>query len=353
MNTDQQLYELLDKHVKGQLSAEELEAFELRLETDALFRQKAEEHALLVKNLQFFGERKEVRSFLDDVHASISNKSVTKTKTIVWKNWHIAAIAASITLICVVGTVLVTQTVQSKQTAYYQELRRHVDQIRKSQKLMMQSLDEAKPKPQPGNYVGTGFLVSSRGYVATSYHVVKGADSVVLENEKFGRLKATLVHSDPINDISVLKIESQLDLRSLPFVIADDEASLAEDVFTLGFPREDIVFGEGSISARSGYNQNPNAYQVSIPVNPGNSGSPLLNSKGDLIGMISGSQTQTAGAAFAIKSSVLLNTLLAPALDTLSVPFILPKQNALRNANRIQQVKQWTDYVFMIRVFKD
>jgi serine protease Do len=353
MNSDQQLYELFDKRVKGQLSAEELVGFEARMKTDPLFRQKAEEHSALIKDLQFFGERKEIKSILDEVHASLSNASVPKTKTIIWKSWHIAAIAASIALICVVGTVLVTQSVQSKQTAYYQELRRHVDQIRKSQKLMMESLGEAKPKPQPGNYAGTGFLVSAKGYVATSYHVVKGADSVVLENEKFGRLKATLVHSDPINDISVLKIEGELNLRSLPFTIADDEASLAENVFTLGFPREDIVFGEGSISARSGYNQNPNAYQVSIPVNPGNSGSPVLNSKGDLIGMISGYQAQMAGAAFAIKSSVLLNTLVAPALDTLSVPFILPKQNTLKNANRVQQVKQWTDYVFMIRVFKD
>lgn len=350
MNSEHQLFELFDKHEKGELSADEVAAFEGRLKSDSVFRQKAEEYSALKKNLKFFGERKQIKAVLDDVHSSMPNLS-PKGKVIGWRSWQVAAMAASIALFCIVGTVLITQVSQSKQTAYYQELRRTVDQIKKSQKSMMESLKNSKPKALPGKYAGTGFLVSSKGYVATSYHVVKDADSVVLENEKFGRLKTTLVHSDPVNDISILKIDGDSYFRSLPFVIADDEAALAEDVYTLGFPREDIVFGEGSISARSGYNQNPNAYQVSIPVNPGNSGGPLLNSKGDLIGMISGHKTQTAGAAFAIKSSVLLNTLASPELDTLSVPIILPKQNTLKSSSRVQQVKQWTDYVFMIQVY--
>jgi S1-C subfamily serine protease len=217
----------------------------------------------------------------------------------------------------------------------------------------MDDLAEAKEKIFPGNYAGTGFLLSSRGYVATSYHVVKDADSVVIENEKFGRLKTVVVHSDPINDISILKIDKALGFKSLPFTIVEDEASLAEEVYTLGYPREDVVFGEGSVSALTGYLQNPNAYQISIPVNPGNSGGPLLNSKGDLIGMISGLQTQTSGAAFAIKSSILLNSVVDPALDSLAVPLTLPKLNTIKNVGRIQQVKQWRDFVFVVRVYKN
>src|SRR5690606_40165367 len=108
--------------------------------------------------------------------------------------------------------------------------------------------------------------------------------------------------------------------RPLSYMISSAEANLGEEVFTLGFPREDIVFGEGSISALSGYRQNPNAYQVSVPVNPGNSGGPLFNDRGDLVGIISGIQTETMGAAFAIKCSELPSVIDSQNTDSLSSP---------------------------------
>src|SRR5690606_23670002 len=139
--------------------------------------------------------------------------------------------------------------------------------------------------------------------------------------------------------------------RPLSYMISSAEANLGEEVFTLGFPREDIVFGEGSISALSGYRQNPNAYQVSVPVNPGNSGGPLFNSKGDLVGIISGIQTETMGAAFAIKSSVLLSVIDSLETDSLSAPLVLPKQNTLKGLSTVDKVKKWKDHVFIVRVY--
>lgn len=354
MNPEQIITELCDRYAKGQLSVDDRAAFEERMRSDSSFRQKAEEHAELIAALKHYGDRNQLRQLLDEIHSSIdsSEKNVPK-KVLAFRFWPMAAVAASVALICIVGTLLMTQKMESKQTAYYKELRRNVDQIKKSQKLIMDDLAEAKEKTFPGNYAGTGFLLSAKGYVATSYHVVKEADSVVIENDTYGRLKTVVVHSDPINDISILKIDKPLGLKSLPFTIVEDEASLAEEVYTLGYPREDVVFGEGSVSALTGYLQNPNAYQISIPVNPGNSGGPLLNSKGDLIGMISGLQTQTSGAAFAIKSSVLLNSVVDPAMDSLLVPLALPKQNTIKSVGRIQQVKQWRDFVFVVRVYKN
>lgn len=344
--------EMFDKYRKGQLSADERAAFEERLKNDVEFKRKADEHQLLVRELKFFHERNQIRQTLNDEHESMQKiRTLTSENSTRWKFWPMAAVAASVALISIVGTVFYTQSLEQKQTAYYKELRRNVDQIQQSQKLIMKDLEKAKKSTLPGKYAGTGFLLSAQGYVATSYHVVKEADSIVIENERFGRLKTTVVYSDPFNDISILKIEDQLNLRSLPFMISESEAFLAEDVYTLGFPRNDVVFGEGSISALSGFQENPNAYQISVPVNPGNSGGPLLNSKGDLIGMISGIQTQTAGAAFAIKSSVLLNSLKDPTLDSLTTPLVLPKQNILKTPFRVQQVKQWRDFVFMVRVY--
>lgn len=346
--------ELFDQYVKGLLSSEEAAAFEERLRTDTEFRRKAEEHQILVKELKSFHERNEVRQVLNDEHESIEKIRTLQPENLSrLKFWPMAAVAASVAMICIVGTALITQSLETRQTANYRALRKTVDQLQKSQKVLMNDLAKSKTPVLPSKYSGTGFLLSAKGYVATSYHVVKESDSIVVENEKFGRLKTTVVHSDPDNDISILKIESPIDLRSLPFTVSEPEASLAEAVYTLGFPREDVVFGEGSISALTGFDQNPNAYQISIPVNPGNSGGPLLNSKGDLIGMISGQETQTEGAAFAIKSSALLQAMMDPAFDTLAIPVTLPKQNTIKNTGRVQQVKQWKDFVFIVRVYKN
>jgi S1-C subfamily serine protease len=152
-----------------------------------------------------------------------------------------------------------------------------------------ESKEKAAPAPIPANYMGTGFLISPNGYLATSHHVIKDADSIYIENKRFGSFKVSVLVSDPAKDVSILKIEIELfkPLTSLPYTILDSESSLGEEVFTLGFPREDIVFGEGSISASTGYKQDSAAYQISVPVNPGNSGGPLFNSKGDVVGIIS------------------------------------------------------------------
>jgi S1-C subfamily serine protease len=137
----------------------------------------------------------------------------------------------------------------------------------------------------------------------------------------------------------------------LPYLISDKEAELGEGVYTLGYPRQDVVFGEGSISAQSGYLQNPNAYQISVPVNPGNSGGPLFNAQGNLVGMISGLQTQTYGTAFATKSSTLRHL-----IDEWEAPphekkIILPTRNSLKNLSRVEQVKRWKNFVFVVEVY--
>jgi S1-C subfamily serine protease len=363
MNNEQDLFDLLDRYANGLLSDEEVRALENKMSSDPEFRRKAEEHLELVHALKFYGRRRELKQSLDEIHREVeSDKDLVQPEPsqpirsqpeTVRKYWPTIAVAASVAFVSILGTLFMTRSLEHKQTAYYKELRRNVEQIKKSQNMIIADMEKEKPEPLPGKYSGTGFLISGNGYVATSHHVVKGGDSVFIENEKYGRLRTSIVYSDPANDVSILKIESEdfKPIRSVPYTISDSEAALGEDVFTLGFPREDIVFGEGAVSAATGYHQNPNAYQVSVPVNPGNSGGPLLNEKGELIGIISGIQTETSGAAFAIKSTVLLNVLGQASLDTLDKPLQLPKQNYLKNLRRVQRVEKCKEVVFMVRVY--
>jgi S1-C subfamily serine protease len=349
-------YQLLDHYHKGLLSPEEIARLQERINTDDEFKKEAEAYLELIGTVKFYGERQKIRKMLEDIHEDVASAEPVEQPVSQFKKyWRMSAVAASVIIATVVGTLLTTQSLEKKQTANYKELRRNVEQIKKSQKLIMDNLAESQGNAiTPGKYSGTGFLISANGYVATSYHVIKESDSISIENEIYGRLKTSVVYSDAQNDISILKIETP-DFKvkkALPFMISRQEADLGEYVYTLGFPREDIVFGEGSVSASTGFGQNPNAYQVSVPVNPGNSGAPLLNTSGDLIGMVSGVQTETAGAAFAVKSSRLLDLVKNDGLDSLPRPLTLPRQNMLRSMNRVQQIKRWKEFVFMVRVYK-
>jgi serine protease Do len=346
---DRELNELIDKYVKGQASAEEIKLLEAKVQESEQLRQHVQDHQELVDAMIEFGQHTELKNRLENIHTEVASNPTKEAKTFkINKYWAISAVAASVALISVLGTVLITNWYDSQRETQFQSLSRRVEQITRSQKTIEKDLAATKKKPAAGNYAGTCFMISRDGYVVTSYHVVKGADSLHIENSKFGTLKASVVYHDPANDVSVLKVDTLVPV--LPFSVEKLEASLAEDVYTLGYPREDVVFGEGAISALSGYKQNPNSYQVSVPVNPGNSGGPLLNSRGNLVGMISGLQTETAGAAFAIKSTVLLDIV---AGDSLKNTVNLPKQGALKFSNRVAQVGTWKDYVFMVKVFKN
>jgi serine protease Do len=355
-----EFFQLLDNYHKGQLSDEERRQFLEKMEQDLEFKKEAESYLALMTTIKQYGDRQETKKILTEAHTEMqaagpSPKVIPLRSRASGKYIWMTAAAASIAFVSIVGTLLITRSLDSRQKAYYKELRRNVEQIQRSQKQIMEDLAESKSEPMiPGKYSGTGFLISSNGYIATSYHVVKESDSVAIENETHGRLKAKVIYSDALNDISILKIVTPgfRTKKSLPFIISSKEAELGEYVYTLGFPREDIVFGEGSVSASSGFRQAANAYQVSVPVNPGNSGGPLLNSRGDLVGIVSGVETETAGAAFAIKSSRLLDIARQEAIDSLSTPLVFPKQNTIRSLNRIQQIKKWKEFVFMVRVYK-
>jgi serine protease Do len=347
------ILEELEKYLAGTLSQDEREALEHRMQTDDTFREQATSHLQFLRTLDAYKNQESLRSMLDTFHSQIAISSNTHRRPVkrfeIKKYWPTIAVAASVALISILGTLWTTESIKQKHAAEYKVLRRNVEQIKKSQEALIADIAEAKEKEIVlARYAGTGFMISQNGYCITSAHVVRDADSVFVENKTFGRLKAEVIKTDPDNDVAILRIDTTR--ISLPYTISKREADLGENVFTLGFPKEDIVYGEGAVSAASGYKQNSASYQITVPVNPGNSGGPLLNSRGDIVGMISGLQTETYAAAFAIKSSVLLNYLDTVAVDSLQ-PIRLPSQNRLKNLTRVEQIKKLQDFIFVVRVY--
>ncbi|MDB5019506.1 MAG: Protease Do, partial [Pedobacter sp.] len=128
-------------------------------------------------------------------------------------------------------------------------------------------------------------------------------------------------------------------------------AGMGEHVYTLGYPKDDAVLGEGYLSSNTGFGGDSLSYQVDIRVNPGNSGGPLLDNQGNIIGIISAKESQVDGAAYAIKSKYILEALRAIPQDSLENNVALNKKSSLQGLIRTKQIQKMQDYVFMIKVY--
>jgi S1-C subfamily serine protease len=179
---------------------------------------------------------------------------------------------------------------------------------------------------------GTGFLFSSSDYVITSYHVVHGSKSISVRFTNGEQIDASIAVKDTNNDIAILKLSKSPTSRQNIITLGDSSSVKTGDrVFTYGFPLVDLLghqeprYSEGFVNSLSGMSNDPRLFQVSIPIQPGNSGGPVFNEKGELIGIATSSidsvQTQKVFGAtpqnvnFAIKSSY-INSLLPNLPDT-------------------------------------
>jgi S1-C subfamily serine protease len=136
--------------------------------------------------------------------------------------------------------------------------------------------------------IGSGFFVTKDGYLVTNHHVVKDAGSIEVKYQG-AVLPAKVVKVDKENDLAVLKVEGR---NFQPLALSrNDSADLGEAVFTIGFPNIQMQgvepkYTDGKISSLKGMQDDPSEYQISVPVQPGNSGGPLCDANGQVVGVI-------------------------------------------------------------------
>ena len=143
----------------------------------------------------------------------------------------------------------------------------------------------ARGEPQA---YGSGVLVTSDGFILTAAHVVSGATSVKVVTESNLAQPAQVVTVDEANDVALLKCEGSFE--GAP-VEDSGAAGLGKHVFTIGFPSVQVQgckpkLTSGDISSMGGIQDDPRQWQVSVPVQPGNSGGPLFDDNGSVIGLI-------------------------------------------------------------------
>jgi serine protease Do len=126
---------------------------------------------------------------------------------------------------------------------------------------------------------------------------------------------------------------------------------LGEEIFTLGFPRNEIVYGEGYMSAKTGFNGDTLSCQIAVAANPGNSGGPVFNRNGEVVGILSTRQLQAQGFVFAITTKNILRSLDELKKDTAYQSLRITTNSLLKGMERTQQIKKIEDFVFLVKTY--
>jgi S1-C subfamily serine protease len=203
---------------------------------------------------------------------------------------------------------------------------------------------------------GTGFLLNREGYVVTNFHVIEGTKHIMVRGINGDFEKAypfTAVLTDTENDIAILKPEiSFLRLNNPSYGFTDAEIPVGSSVFALGYPMrasmgDEIKLTNGIISALSGFQGNPSEYQTTASVSPGNSGGPLFNEQGNVIGINSAYHRMANNAYYAIKIRHVLELIKNSELK-INTP---SNRGTIWSRNLVENVAAVKNFVYMIEAY--
>jgi len=225
---------------------------------------------------------------------------------------------------------------------------------------------------EPGEWAsnGSGIIISESGHIVTNYHVIaedtdgdeepdKDVDEIEVEfllNDEVQKFNAEIVRVDKVNDLAIIKIvDVNFDgVDEIPYNFKIRSSDVGTKVYAYGYPfalgigmGKEIKITDGIISSKTGFDGNITTYQITAPIQGGNSGGPLFDDKGNLIGINSSiiDVTIADNVAYTIKSNYVFNL-----IDVLPKSIDLPSNTKLQSLPLIEQIKEISKYVVLIKV---
>ncbi|HEX9513831.1 MAG TPA: serine protease [Puia sp.] len=361
------MLDAIERYIRGEMLPEERVYFEQMRKSNPAVDQMVVEHTIFLHQMSQYGEIKDFKSQLNEIHNTLSTageiRETPAAKVVVlWKKYkRVVGVAASIAGITALGiSGLVSYLSPKGPNEKLIELSRelHNTQLKLnsvSNKINEGSVNQATAAFKSG---GTGFLIDGNGYLVTNYHVVKNATLVEVQNRQGASFKARVLHLDPTADLAFLKIEDTTfkAYGPLPYGISRTGTKLGDDLFTMGYPRDEIVYGKGYMSARTGFQGDTLSYQITVAANPGNSGGPVLNKDGEVVGIVSSSQHDVQGAVFAIRTKNIFRALddmrsdsTVLKSDSLFNHVRVPLSSPIKGMERQQQIEKIEDCIFIVK----
>lgn len=200
---------------------------------------------------------------------------------------------------------------------------------------------------------GTCFAVSSDGYLATCYHVIKDANHIRIRGingDYNNTYDARVVNVDYERDLAIVKIiDSRFEsIEPIPYTFSMSESDVGDAIYVLGYPLraimgDEIKLTDGIVSSMSGYQGDVSSYQLTNTVQPGNSGGPAFDRNGNIIGVV-GSRLFVENATYAVKCYYLRNLIIEEGL-------LIPLGNdSLADLSIAEIVRKIKGFVYIIEV---
>lgn len=368
------LIDATERYLKGEMTENEKVYFEELRKNNPEIDQLVVEHIYFLNQLDKFGSLIAFKNNIKETEEKLASEgfdirqSITGRSRVIfiWNKYkRTVAVAASIAgIVSIVIAMFFSIVNPAKQNnnikPLVEKLREQDVKYKKLENEIGKLSSEQKANQKPNkprvesNFRATGFMIDvNNNYIVTNAHVLTEArHELVVENSKGEQFNAISIYSNPVNDLAILKIKDDnfKKLVPVPYSIKKNNADLGEQIFILGYPKQEIVYGEGYVSARNGYEMDTVFCQLSTLANEGNSGSPVINKNGEIVGIISSREANAEGVVFAIKSSNIFSAIseinkqniVEENISVTSLP-------VLKKADRVTQIKKVQDYVFMIK----
>lgn len=360
------LIQATERYLDGtMLPAEKAYFEELRKNTPEI-DEMVVEHNMFLHQMDYYANRQNFSHNLHQVHAKLlsmgdineGGEISTKGKVINIFNKYkrVIAVAAAVGG----GIALLISTLVTYFNPIAPDVTKLGVQLQQQQNQIAALNKEIKSKiPTKAEIKGGGssFLVDGKGYLITNAHVLEGATSASVFNEKGEEYNAVIAFRDDASDLAILKIDDEefTPIKNLPYSIKKNSADLGEEIYTIGFPnfpRTDVVYNIGYLSSLKGYNGDTASCQIQMNANHGNSGGPVFNKRGEVVGVLSTKLSKADGVSFAIKSRNIYKVVDDFKNTDTSASLKINTSSTLNGEDRVNQVKKIESYVYMVKAYK-
>jgi serine protease Do len=364
MTDNQQMWNLAECFVAGTLTAAQQEQLTAILATSEN-KQAFNESVALIKTMKASAKNaafKQTLRGLNKKHLKqLRSNPFTKVVTLPAAFWRTSAVAASVALLTSTITYWSLTPSIKKNDSRYSTISREVEHIKKGLKNNSDEIDSIKktatftpaPPSSEAKYTGTGFAVTNDGYFVTAYHVLNQGkfDSVYIQTNEGRYYKATLIRHDDNADIAIMKVDRKnfkFTKSDIPYTLAATKDLIGTHIFALGYPNDEEVYSEGYIASKNGFEGNNLQYTLQLPAGHGQSGSPVLDASGNVIGMLTAIGAPGESATYAVSTKA-LSALLE---DMQSIKKLhLPKFNQLKKMPRELQLQKLETCTFSVKVY--